>query len=41
MALVLLVATPRRYLNWPYLGLIAACVMPALLVVARRRILYM
>jgi hypothetical protein len=41
MALVLLVATPRRYLNWPYLGLIVACVMPALLVVARRRILYM
>jgi hypothetical protein len=41
MALVLLVATPRRYLNWPYLGLIVACVMPALLVVARRRVLYM
>ncbi len=41
MALVLLVATPRRYLNWPYLGLIVACIMPALLVVARRRILYM
>ena len=41
MALVLLVATPRRYLNWPYLGMIAACVIPALLVVARRRILYM
>ena len=41
MALVLLVATPRRYLSWPYLGMIAACVMPALLVVARRRTLYM
>ena len=41
MALVLLVATPRRYLSWPYLGLIAASVMPALLVVARRRVLYM
>ena len=41
MALVLLVATPRRYLNWPYLGMIAACVLPALAVVARRRILYM
>ena len=41
MALVLLVATPRRYLNWPYLGMIVACVLPALLVVARRRILYM
>jgi hypothetical protein len=41
MALVLLVATPRRYLSWPYLGMIAACVLPALLVVARRRILYM
>ena len=41
MALVLLVATPRRYLNWPYLGMIVACVVPALLVVARRRALYM
>jgi hypothetical protein len=41
MALVLLVATPRRYLNWPYLGMIVACVLPALAVVARRRILYM
>ena len=41
LALVLLVATPRRYLNWPYLGMIVACVLPALLVVARRRILYM
>ncbi len=41
MALVLLVATPRRYLSWPYLGMITACVLPALLVVARRRILYM
>jgi hypothetical protein len=41
MALVLLVATPRRYLNWQYLGLIAACAGPALLVVARRRALYM
>jgi hypothetical protein len=41
MALVLLVATPRRYLSWPYLGMIVACVWPALLVVARRRALYM
>ena len=41
MALVLLVATPRRYLNWPYLGLIVASALPALLVVARRRALYM
>ena len=41
MALVLLVATPRRYLSWPYLGMIVACILPALLVVARRRILYM
>jgi hypothetical protein len=41
MALVLLVATPRRYLNWASLGMIAACVLPALAVVARRRILYM
>jgi hypothetical protein len=41
MALVLLVATPRRYMSWPYLGMIVACVWPALLVVARRRALYM
>jgi hypothetical protein len=41
MALVVLIATPRRYLSWPYLGMIAACVLPALLVVARRRVLYM
>ena len=41
MALVLLVATPRRYLNWPYLGMIIAYAVPALLVVARRRALYM
>jgi hypothetical protein len=41
MALVLLVATPRHYLNWRYLGMIAVCVLPALAVVARRRILYM
>jgi len=41
MALILLLATPRQYLNWRYLGLITACVLPALAVVARRRILYM
>ena len=41
MALILLFATPRRYLSWPYLGMIAACAVPALLVVARRRSLYM
>ncbi len=41
MALILLLATPKRYLSWPYLSLIAACAVPALLVVARRRILYM
>ena len=41
MALILLLATPRQYLSWRYLGLISACVLPALLVVARRRILYM
>jgi hypothetical protein len=41
MAVVLLVATPRRYLNWQYLGLIVACALPALAVVARRRALYM
>ncbi len=41
MALVLLMATPRRYLSWRYLGPIAAVALPALLVVARRRALYM
>jgi hypothetical protein len=41
MALVLLVSTPKRLLSWPYLAMIAACVLPALAVVARRRILYM
>jgi hypothetical protein len=41
MALVLLVSTPRRSLPWPYIATIAACVLPALAVVARRRILYM
>jgi hypothetical protein len=41
MALILLLATPRHYLSWRHLGLITACVVPALLVVARRRILYM
>jgi hypothetical protein len=41
LALILLLATPRQYLSWRYLGLITACVAPALLVVARRRILYM
>jgi hypothetical protein len=41
MALVLLLATPRRYMSWLYLGTIAACVLPALAVVARRRTLYM
>jgi hypothetical protein len=41
MALILLLATPRQYLNWRYLALIVATVAPALAVVARRRILYM
>jgi hypothetical protein len=41
MALILLFATPRRYLSWPYLGMIVVCAVPALLVVARRRSLYM
>jgi hypothetical protein len=41
MALVLLLATPRQYFSWRYLGPIVACAVPALLVVARRRILYM
>jgi hypothetical protein len=41
MALILLLATPRRYLPSRYLGLLAAIAVPALLVVARRRVLYM
>jgi hypothetical protein len=41
MALILLLATPRQYLNWRYLGLIVACAAPVLAIVARRRILYM
>ncbi len=41
MALVLLLATPRRYISWLYLGTIVSCVLPALAVVARRRTLYM
>jgi hypothetical protein len=41
MALVLLMGTPRRYMSWRYLSLIAAIAVPALVVVARRRILYM
>jgi hypothetical protein len=41
LALILLLATPRQYLSWRYLGLIIACALPALAVVARRRILYM
>jgi hypothetical protein len=41
LALILLLATPRQYLSWRYLGPITACVLPALLVVARRRILHM
>lgn len=41
LALVLLLATPRQYLSWRYLSLITACILPALLIVARRRILYM
>ncbi len=41
MALILLLATPARYLSWRYLGPIIACALPVLAVVARRRILYM
>jgi len=41
MALIMLLATPRQYLSWRYLGLITACALPVLAVVARRRILYM
>jgi hypothetical protein len=41
MALVLLLATPRRYISGPYLGTLIAFALPALVIVARRRILYM
>ena len=41
MALVLLLATPRRYISGPYLGTLIAFAVPALAIVARRRILYM
>jgi hypothetical protein len=41
LALILLVATHRRYLSSLNLTLIVAWVLPALLVVARRRALYM
>jgi hypothetical protein len=41
MALILLLATPRQYFSWRFLGPIVAFAVPALLVVARRRILYM
>jgi hypothetical protein len=41
MALVLLLATPRQYLSGRYLGLLVACTVPALLVIARLRILNM
>jgi hypothetical protein len=40
-ALILLLATPKRYLNWYRLAAIAACAAPALIMVARRRVLYM
>ena len=41
MALILLLATPWQYRSWRYLGLITASVLPALAVVAGRRILYL
>jgi hypothetical protein len=40
-ALILLLATPKRYLNRYRLSLIAACAAPALILVVRRRILFM
>jgi hypothetical protein len=40
-AMILLIATPKRYLNAYWLGTITAWCVPALYVVARRRILYM
>ena len=41
MALVLLIATPRQYFSWRYLGPIIACAVPALVVVAWHGVLYM
>lgn len=41
LALILLLATPKRYLNSYRLAVIAAVALPALAVVARRRILFM
>jgi hypothetical protein len=41
LALILLIATPKRYLNSYRLASIAAVALPALAVVTRRRILYM
>jgi hypothetical protein len=41
MAVVLLIATPRQYFSWRYLGPIIACAVPALVVVAWRGVLYM
>jgi len=40
-ALILLLATPKRYLNTYYLAMTGAVVLPALVAVARRRVLYM
>lgn len=40
LALILLLATPKRYLNAYRLAAIAVVIIPALLVVVRRRILY-
>jgi hypothetical protein len=40
-ALILLIATPKRYVNAYVLTALAAAAVPALFVVARRRILYM
>jgi len=40
LAVILLLATPRKYLPAKYLGVLAAVTVPALVVVARRRILF-
>jgi hypothetical protein len=40
-ALILLFATPKRYLNRYRLAAIAACIAPALIMVVRRRIIFM
>jgi hypothetical protein len=41
LAVILLLATPKQYVDWRRLAFLAACYAPAFLIVFRRRILYM